>query len=344
MNKPRTLLVGCGGISSSWLGSHSLKTKCHLVGLVDLDTKAAERQRDRHQLGDVVIDTNVEHALKTLEPEVVFDCTVPPAHYGITSKALRHGCHVFGEKPMCDTMVRARRIRDLAASTGCQYAIMQNRRYTKPIRSLQKFIQAGKIGELVAVHSDFFLGAHFGGFREKMEHVLLLDMAIHSFDQARFLTGLKPLDVYCREWTPRNSWFQHGPSASAIFGMENEVAYTYNGSWCAEGCSTTWECSWRIIGTKGTILWDGGPNFQCEVVAKPTADFFQPLRTVTVPLKAPDRLSNGHDSAIGAFLDALSKGETPETHAADNILSLAMVHGAIRSARTRRLVKLEGLL
>ena len=44
--------------------------------------------------------------------------------------------------------------------------------------------------------SDFFLGVHFGGFRDKMQHVLLLDMAIHTFDAARFIIGQDAKDVY----------------------------------------------------------------------------------------------------------------------------------------------------
>ena len=31
-----------------------------------------------------------------------------------------------------------------------------------------------------------------------MEHVLLLDMAIHTFDQARLITGADPVSVYCQ--------------------------------------------------------------------------------------------------------------------------------------------------
>ncbi len=52
-------------------------------------------------------------------------------------------------------------------------------------------IASGAIGALTSVHADFFLGPHFGGFRETMDHVLLLDMAIHSFDAMRCMTGLQ---------------------------------------------------------------------------------------------------------------------------------------------------------
>ena len=49
--------------------------------------------------------------------------------------------------------------------------------------------------------------------------------------------------------------------------MTGEIVYTYRGSWCAEGLNTTWGGEWRIIGEKGSVKWDGGDNFQAQVVA-----------------------------------------------------------------------------
>ena len=39
-----------------------------------------------------------------------------------------------------------------------------------------------QIGALGILNSDFYIGAHFGGFRDEMASVLLLDMAIHTLD------------------------------------------------------------------------------------------------------------------------------------------------------------------
>jgi predicted dehydrogenase len=44
---------------------------------------------------------------------------------------------------------------------------------------------------------------------------------------------------------------------------------------------------------------------------------------------------------IRAFLEAASEGRAPETGAEDNIRSLAMVMGAIESARTGRRVMIR---
>lgn len=52
-----------------------------------------------------------------------------------------------------------------------------------------------------------------------MDSPLILDMAIHQFDQARCMTGADALAVTCHEFNPAWSWYRHGAGASAIFEM-----------------------------------------------------------------------------------------------------------------------------
>ena len=340
MKKVKAVLVGCGSMANGWLNTATVRSKVDIVGLVDIRPEAIEAKMARFGYANIATGSDLAGILRQTKPDVVFDCSVPEAHCATTLMALKHGCHVLGEKPMSDTMPNARRMAAAAKKAGRVYAVMQNRRFMKEIRALRRFLDSGAIGKLVAVHSSFFLGIHFGGFREAMEHVLLVDMAIHSFDQARFITRADASSVYCHEWTPHGSWFKHGPSASAIFEMHDGVVYTYQGSWCAEGCPTSWQCSWRLIGEKGTILWDGGEDFRCEVVRGNTG-FQRPVKERRIPLVAPKALSEGHNSGIGHFLDCLRKGVLPETDSSDNIKSLAMVHAAIKSAETGKKVILN---
>ncbi len=337
MKKTRVVLVGCGGIANAWLNTPIVKAKTDVVGLVDIKQEAAEAKKAKFGLEKAVTGPDLHRVLRETQPDAVFDCTIPEAHCTTTLAALKHGCHVMGEKPMADTMPNARRMAAAARKAGKTYAVMQNRRYLTGIRALRRFLDRGTIGKLVAVHSEFMMGAHFGGFRDVMQHVLLLDMAIHSFDQARFVTRADARSVYCHEWTPSHSWYQHGPSASAIFEMTDGIVYTYQGSWCAEGCPTTWQCSWRLIGEKGTILWNGDEDFRCEVVSG-NKGFVHPVKEKKVPIVCAKLLSGGHNSGIAHFLDSIRKDAVPETDSSDNIKSLAMVHAAIKSAETGKKV------
>ncbi len=70
--------------------------------------------------------------------------------------------------------------------------MIQNRRYIANVRRIRRFLDSGAIGTPTSIHCDFFIAPHFGGFREEMGHVLLLDMAIHTFDAARFMVNGEP--------------------------------------------------------------------------------------------------------------------------------------------------------
>jgi predicted dehydrogenase len=328
----RAVLAGCGGISQAWLkGAQEIPT-LQIVGMVDLFEDNARKRAEQFGLAAVETGSDLAVMLDRQQPDLVFDCTVPEAHVDVTLEALRHGCHVLGEKPLADSMDNARRMLAAAQASGKLYAVMQNRRYAADIRAVQAFLSAGAIGPLTTVNSDFYLGPHFGGFRDQMEHVLLLDMAIHTFDQARFLSGTDPVSVYCQEWNPGGSWYAHDASAVAVFEMSNGVVFTYRGSWCAEGLPTTWESDWRVIGQRGTLRWDGGAGMQAET-AEHTGQFFSERQPLSIaPYSGPH--TGGHTGLLRNFIDCVQTGRSPDTLCFDNINSLAMVFGAIESAET----------
>jgi predicted dehydrogenase len=329
------VLVGCGGISRTWLKTLSQLDDLRLAAAVDLDEAVARQRVEEFALSETAVATDLAEVLDRIRPDIVFDCTVPSAHYPVTLAALHHGCHVLGEKPLADSLTHAKEMVRAAEAADRIYAVMQNRRYDSNIRRLKAFLDSGRIGRVTTVNCDFYIGAHFGGFRDHMAHVLLVDMAIHTFDAARLLMGADAQAVYCKEWNPPGSWYDRDASAVAIFEMTDQIVYTYRGSWCAEGLNTTWESRWHIIGEQGSVIWDGAEGFKAEVVAEADG-FFSTLEAVEVPPLAATVKTGGHDGAIREFVRCVRSGARPETIAADNIKSLAMVFGAVASAESGR--------
>lgn len=336
----KAVLVGCGGISHTWLRAAKNDPDLKIVGLVDLDESAARKRAEEFGLTDAEIGTELKSVLAITKPDLVFDCTVPEAHASVTLTAIAHGCHVLGEKPLADSMENARKMVAAAENAGKIYAVTQNRRYMRNIKGLVHFLRAENIGKITTVNCDFYIGAHFGGFRDEMEHVLLLDMAIHTFDAARLISGADPVSVYCREWNPRGSWYAHGASAAAIFEMTDDIVFTYRGSWCAEGVNTSWESEWRVIGDTGSLVWDGEKSFSAQTPSQETG-FIRECRDLNVPaLSAEELPEEGHAGVMQEFLSCVRTGSTPETVASDNIKSLAMVFAAIESAKIATLVEI----
>ena len=332
----RAVLAGCGGMSKGWLtaiGEHALLAgRIEVVGLVDLDPAVAKARAAEFGLSQAVIGSDLDAVLAQTKPDLLFDVVVPVARAAVVETGLRHGCHVLSEKPMATSIAEGRAMIARAREVGRVHAVVQNRRFIAGVRRLRALIESGAIGDLASLNCDFFIGAHFGGFREDMDNVLLLDMAIHTLDAARFMSGKTPRAVYCLETNPPGSWYRHGAAANAIFEFDDQVVFNYRGSWAAEGANTSWESAWRIVGTKGTVLWDGADQFLARAVVGETG-FFRDLKEIEVPAPANDDHIHGHASVVAEFLAAIEEGRRPETDGTDNIKSLAMVFAAIESAK-----------
>jgi predicted dehydrogenase len=328
-------------MSRGWLSAVAdhplLKGRIEIVGLVDLHLPTAEARAAEFGLSGVTIGSDLDTVLATTKPDLLFDVVIPAAREGVVETGLRHGCHVLSEKPMAATLEAGRSLVTHAEAAGRVHAVVQNRRFIAGVRRIRRLIESGALGELTALHCDFFIGAHFGGFREQMENILLLDMAIHTLDAARFMAGVSPKAVYCLENNPRGSWYSHGAAANAIFEFDEGVVFNYRGSWCAEGANTSWEAAWRIVGTKGTLIWDGYDSFDAKVVTDGSGLLRESV-AIEVPAPADIDQTHGHASVIAEFLEAIEQGRPPETASNDNIKSLAMVFAAIESAKTRQRV------
>ena len=334
----KVVLVGCGAMSKHWLDAARQIDGLAIAGLVDLDAERARARAREYGLAGAVIGTSLDTVLDETKPDAVFDVVVPAARREVALSAFAHHCHLLTEKPLADSPDNARAIIEAARQAGRVHAVVQNRRYVANVRRIRRFLDSGAIGKPTSIHADFFIGPHFGGFREEMRHVLLLDMAIHTFDAARYMVAGEPASVYCQEWQPANSWYRQGSSASAVFDLGGGKVFTYAGSWCADGFRTSWEGSWRIVAERGSLLWDGHDGLKAEVVASGRDGIIDKTEAIEVPALDPADRVGGHLGIIQDFMRAIETGTEPETRGADNIRSLAMVFGAIESTETGRRV------
>jgi predicted dehydrogenase len=334
----RALIAGAGGMGRGWGRNLKAHSEVEIVGWVDIRAVAAVAAAEELSLSGIQTGDDLGKLLSDTHPDFVVDVTVPEAHRDVTVQALGAGVPVLGEKPMATSMAEAREMVAASERAGKLYMVSQSRRYDANLQALLRLITE-RVGPLGILNSDFYIGAHFGGFRDVMPNVLILDMAIHTFDAARYLCGSDAVAVYCDEFNPEWSWYQSGSSATAIFEMTNGLRYTYRGSWCAEGRDTSWEAEWRAAGSHGTATWDGiGDHAPLADIVIGTEGFHRSTETVTAEVSP---IPSGIAGSLNDFLNALDTGQTPMGECHDNIKSLAMVFGAIESAATGQRVKIE---
>jgi predicted dehydrogenase len=328
----RAIVVGAGGISNAWFAP--LKAEgVEVAAVIDLDPRRAEAQIAKYALSAAVADTDLDRVLTGVKADFLVDLTVPEAHCPVTCKALEAALHVIGEKPMAASLDQARRMVETSRRTGRMYMVSQSRRWEDSTVALKQAI--AHIGDLTALHCDFFIGAHFGGFRDAMPSPLILDMAIHHFDLARFFGGLDPVSVYAEEFNPHGSWYAGAAAAHCLFQMDSSVRFTYRGSWCAEGCPTPWNGAWRAIGTKGTAqLTNDGVHAEVVKGERQEGEFHRAIETLDLPPVKLEKVTQR--GALAEMMEFLRTGKKPQTECTDNVKSLAMVFGAVESSKQGR--------
>lgn len=330
--------MGAGGMGRGWAKNLAGSPDATLAGWIDVRENAASSAASELGVPVDYTGTDLDTALGAVQPDFVVDVTPPEVHHDVTLAALRHGVPVLGEKPMAGTMDQARAMVRAAEESDKLYMVSQSRRYNSHARGYRELIQ--KVGRLGILNADFYIGAHFGGFRDDMPSPLILDMAIHTFDMARYLTGKDPVSVYAKEFNPQWSWYAGNACSQCLFEMEDGLQYNYRGSWCAEGCHTSWEGDWRAVGENGTARWDGHDKLFGEVVAK-TGGFHSDCEQIA---GAPVPIKGGIEGSLEEFLHALKTGVTPQGECHDNIKSFAMVMAAYESAKRGETVSIAEML
>lgn len=335
----RIAVVGCGGMAYTWVKYTTEREDCQIVALVDANIDAAKAMAQHYNLNCPVF-TSVQDAVNAVHPNLVYDITPPDIHYSVSSWAMRAGCDVMSEKPISNDVEQAKALVRTSEETGRFYSLMQNRRYLPGIQDVRDFLKNNPLGKPGMLCADFFIGAHFDGFRKVMDNPLLLDMSVHTFDMARFLLNADAVSVYCHAFNPVGSWYEGDASALCIFEMDNGSMFSYRGSWSAEGHFTTWESDWRIQCEKGTILWDGDEKMSARIAAPAEpSQFLYDSKEIAIPRSYNAR--TGHEGCLDAMFEAYNNHRPAETSGTNNLNSVMMCLAAVKSAKEGRKVYLS---
>lgn len=154
--------------------------------------------------------------------------------------------------------------------------------------------------------------------------------------------AVNPVAVYAGEFNPAGSWYRGDVAANCIFEMSDGVVFAYRGSWCAEGCHTSWNGDWRVIGVRGTLLYEHDEPPRGQIVAGDVESAtgshrrLADLEIVDSPVEF-----DGQRGALREMLRFLDDGTTPHCECHDNIKSLAMVFAATESSGSGKRVEVR---
>lgn len=157
-----------------------------LAGVVTRDP-ARRAQVEKDHPGTPVFDTLAD-MLRDGDVDAVTVTTPPQTRRELVLEALAAGVHVVADKPFAPNEDGGRELARAAEDAGVLLNVFHNRRWDSDVRTLQKLIEEGHLGDLWRVHSRFDLdqpdlleAGPTGG--------LLRDLGAHVVDQMAWMLG-----------------------------------------------------------------------------------------------------------------------------------------------------------
>ncbi len=104
-------IIGCGNISTAYLGLAPLFKGLKVTAVADIDMKAAKARARQYGVKAMSVDA----MLADPKIDAVVNLTVPAAHYKVSAQALDAGKHVYSEKPFVLTLKEGKDLQKRAA-------------------------------------------------------------------------------------------------------------------------------------------------------------------------------------------------------------------------------------
>jgi myo-inositol 2-dehydrogenase/D-chiro-inositol 1-dehydrogenase len=323
MDKLKIGIVGTGYVGNVHGGIYAREERAEVAALFDIIPERAERTAKR--IGGRVCSSR-EELLDICDAVLV--CAPNKTHLEIASAAISAGKHVFCEKPFSIGIDDAKRLLEIAKTSGKVFQVGHNRRFA-PVYV--------KLKELLA--DDTAHSAHIKMNRGELINPVwtgdvditggfLYETTIHFFDMLRFQFGeIEELFAYGSQHE-----YPEIDDFSVIFKFKSGFHCTF-----ASSADASWHfpferievfCHHRTIMTEEMVR-----LFDCRGT---DADF----KTYSFHM-ADEEVRRGFAQEDSAFIDSILDGTEPLVTALDGYKAVEVVESVYEAIRTRNRIRFD---
>ncbi|MGO4106900.1 inositol 2-dehydrogenase [Paenibacillus sp. YAF4_2] len=195
MSKVRVGIIGAGRIGKIHADNLLRMAEAEIVAISDLyaneELKAWASER-----GISMVTTDSSELIGHPDIDAVFICSSTDTHVPLIIQAAEAGKHVFCEKPVSMDVSKTKEALVAVDKAGVKLQIGFNRRFDHNFKRLRELVAQNRVGvpHLVKITSrdpnppspEYI----------KVSGGIFMDMAIHDFDMARFISGSEVETVY----------------------------------------------------------------------------------------------------------------------------------------------------
>jgi myo-inositol 2-dehydrogenase / D-chiro-inositol 1-dehydrogenase len=161
------------------------------------DTDGAAAATVGEDLG-VPAAASADELVSRSDVDAIAICSSTDTHVELLVAAAPTGKPLFLEKPISLDLVEVDRALEAVASTGSFLHVGLNRRFDPAHRSVRDAVASGAVGALHLVRITSRDPEPPSLAYVKVSGGIFLDMTVHDFDMARFVTGSEVEEVYAR--------------------------------------------------------------------------------------------------------------------------------------------------
>jgi len=324
-------VISCSGMAQSHMRAVQAHERARLTAICDVDE---EKLREVGERMDVEARyTDYRELLRHPGLDAVIIVTPDQLHREMVEASLAAGLHVLCEKPLALLRGDLEAIIAADRASGKKLMVGQICRYTPAFVKAKELIDAGELGEIYYVESEYahdyqaILSAN--GWRSDPDRNGVVGGGCHAVDLLRWIAG-DPVEITAYANHKMLSVVPYDDCTVAIMRFENDVIGKV---FVSTGCKRAYTMRSSFYGTRGTIVCDNtSPSL---TFYKASADDPAKLETHEIGVDISNHNTFGE---FRAFADAVLNDAPVATDAVQGAKTIAACLAIVESATGRRTV------
>lgn len=309
--------------------------EAEIKAVADIHIDQAEQWAEKLNISKSKLTTDHTTILKDSEIEAILICSSTDTHSQFIIEAAEAGKHIFCEKPIDFDIDRIKAALKAVKEAGVKLQIGFNRRFDHNFRKVREVVEDGKIGHVHMVKITSRDPAPPPIAYVKVSGGIFLDMSIHDFDMARYLSASEVEEVYAQGAVLIDPAIGDvGDLDTAVITLKfknNAMGVIDNSRQAVYGYDQRVE----VFGSKGCVeVQNDIPNSSKlstsdGVISEKPLYFFL------------ERYQMSYVEELKSFVDAIINDKEPQVTGNDGLQPVLIGLAALKSLREKRAVKIE---
>ncbi|MBQ4339112.1 MAG: Gfo/Idh/MocA family oxidoreductase [Clostridia bacterium] len=302
-----------------------------IAAICDCDEENLRAAGERYGIPEEKWVTDYMDIVNNKDIDVVTVAIPDQLHKKVSCDLLRAGKHVLCEKPLALTREDVEEIVKVADESGSKFMVGQICRFTPAFEKAKEIIEAGTLGELYFVESEY---AHdymyiIDNWRSDPKRHGVIGGGCHAVDLLRWLAG-DPQEVFAYGTHKLLPQVEYDDATIAIMKFDDNLAGKV---FVSTGCKRDYTMRTVIYGTKGTLICDNtSPTMTLFVVGED--ELAKEPETIEIQV-------NNHNAVkeFEVFADAIINDKPVATDAREGAKTVAVCLAIVEAAKTGKIVK-----